>query len=416
MNLTLITSRENLVDVLARMQSFFSVYREIKVPRADMLDVYKALVWVLDNFDLDDEIKSYIRGNLNAVSRHSFDVKQLKSAVEEIINLYDKDAARGGEVEYALRSLMTAIREGNLKRKIVSERAMLTTLKDYLRGITDAYNAVRFNIFVSYTSKDREIAERLSEHLSRSSTKVKTLDIEQQLIGERLDWLFGEMYEGDTFLFLLSKHSAPLFKPSDKFAIKQGTSDRGVILLPVRIDDCEIPPALEDHEVLDITSDFEKEFDKLTRIIGLVPNVDFNAVDPGTFESLIIDLLSKEGYVQSTTGPDVGIDLLVEHSKSTKPESSLKEITVVQVKRYPHSKADLMSLNQLATFLKSSPDIKKGLLVTNSSLTSAAKGWLEHLNNEGVNISVIDGIELKELLLRHQDLIQKYFPGEKVTR
>jgi hypothetical protein len=416
MNLTLITSRENLVDSLARMQSFFSVYREIKVPRADMLDVYKALVWVLDNFELDDGIKSYIRGNLNAVSSHSFDVKQLKSAIEETVNSYDKDAARGGEVEYALRSLMMAIREGRLKRKIVSERAMLTTLKDYLRGIIDAYNAVRFNIFVSYTSKDREVAGQLSEHLSHSSTKVKTLEIEQQIIGERLDWLLDEMYEGDTFLFLLSQHSAHLFKPSDKFAIKQGTSNRGVILFPVRIDDCEIPPALKDHEVLDIASDFEKGFDKLTRIIGLVSNVDLNAVDPHTFESLIIDLLSKEGFVQSTARPDAGIDLVVERNESTKPESGLKEITVVQVKRYPHSKADLMSLNQFASLLKSLSGIRKGLLVTNSSLTSAAKGWLGHLNNEGINISVIDGVELKELLLRHQDLIQKYFPDEKVTR
>jgi len=415
MNPTLITSRENLVDSLGRMQSFFSINREIKVPRADMLDVYKALIWVLDSFELDDGIKSYMRGNLNAVSRHSSDVKQLRSAVEEIINSYDNDAARGGEVEYALRSLMTAIRDGSLRRKVVSEQAMLTTLKDYLRGIIDAYNAVRFNIFVSFTSKDREIAERLIEHLSHSSAKVKTLDIEQQLIGEHLDWLFDEMYEGDTFLFILSKHSAPLFKPRDKFGIKQGTSARGIILLPVRVDDCEIPPAFEDQQVLDIVAGSEKGFDDLTRIIGLVPNVDLNAVEPGTFESLIIDLLSKEGFVQSTAVPDVGIDLLVEHSKSTQPASGLKEITVVQVKRYPHSKADLMSLNRLASFLKRSPGVKKGLLVTNSSLTSAAKGWLEHLNSEGINISVIDGVELKELLLRHQDLIQKYFPGEKVT-
>jgi len=416
MNPTLISSRENLVDSLARMQSFFSVYREIKIPRADVLDVYKALIWVLDNFELDDGFRNYIRGNLNAIGRHSFDAKQLKSAIEEIVHSYDKDTARGGEVEYALRSLMVAIREGSLKRKIVSEQAMLTTLKDYLRGIIDAYNAVRFNIFVSFRSNDREIAERLSEHLSHSSTKVKALDIEQQLIGGRLDWFFDEMYEGDTFLFLLSKHSAPLFKPSDKLAIKQGTFDRGIILLPIRIDDCEIPPALEDHEVLDIASDFESGFDKLTRIVGGVPNVDFNAVDPRTFESLIIDLLSKEGFVRSPARTDGGIDLLVENSKSTQPESGLKEITVVQVKRYPHSKADLMSLNQLALLLKSSPSIKKGLLVTNSSLTSAAKEWLEYLNKEGISISVIDGMELKELLLRHQDLIQKYFPSEKVTK
>lgn len=413
MNLNLITSRENLVDSIARMQSFFSIYREKEIPRDDMLDVYRALIWVLENFELDDGFKSYIQGNLNAVSRYSHDVRQLKSVIQEIINSYDKDTTKGGEVEFALRSLMVTIREGHLRRRAVSEQAMLTTLKNFLRGIIDAYNALRFNVFVSFTSKDREVAELLKEQLAHSSTKVKILDIEEQLIGGSLDWLLDEMYEGDSFLLILSQNSTSLFEPSDKFAIKQGTFDRGIILLPIRIDECEIPSILKDQEVIDIAGRRKEEFNKLIHIIGAVPNVDLTSVDPQRFEALVKDLLIKEGFTTSVdvVGGDVGYDLLVEYSNAGTLESEPVGVTAIQVKHYPKSKADLMALTQFAASLKRSANIRKGILVTNSSLTSTAREWLEHLNKaEEVSISVIEGVEFKELLLRHQDLIQKYFP------
>jgi hypothetical protein len=52
----------------------------------------------------------------------------------------------------------------------------------------------------------------------------------------------------------------------------------------------------------------------------------------------------------------------------------------------------------------------KGLLVTNGQLTSAARAWLESAEAKNrAEVRVVDGPELKRLLLRHKELIYKYF-------
>lgn len=83
---------------------------------------------------------------------------------------------------------------------------------------------------------------------------------------------------------------------------------------------------------------------------------------------------------------------------------------MVEVKFYHKSRADLKSIHQLAGYLSYLPEHCKGLLVTNSQLTSAAREWLASAESKGrIQIRVIDGTELKRLLLQHKNLIYKYF-------
>jgi hypothetical protein len=56
------------------------------------------------------------------------------------------------------------------------------------------------------------------------------------------------------------------------------------------------------------------------------------------------------------------------------------------------------------------PARSKGLLVTNGQLTSAARDWLASAEAQSrIEIRVIEGTELKRLLLQHKELVNKYF-------
>lgn len=90
--------------------------------------------------------------------------------------------------------------------------------------------------------------------------------------------------------------------------------------------------------------------------------------------------------------------------------SEVLETWIVEVKFYHKSRADLKSIHQFVDYLSYLPEYCKGLLVTNSQLTSAARDMLASVeSNRRIQIKVIDGTDLKRLLLKHKDLINKYF-------
>lgn len=57
-------------------------------------------------------------------------------------------------------------------------------------------------------------------------------------------------------------------------------------------------------------------------------------------------------------------------------------------------------------------EVKRGMIVTNSRLTSVARDALAEWSDEpGPELRVIDGDELTTLLLRHPEIVRRYFAG-----
>ena len=55
----------------------------------------------------------------------------------------------------------------------------------------------------------------------------------------------------------------------------------------------------------------------------------------------------------------------------------------------------------------------KGLVVTNSQLTSVATKFLHDITEKsGQELRVIEGTELRALLLRYPDLVEQYFESD----
>ncbi|MBF2067992.1 MAG: restriction endonuclease [Calothrix sp. C42_A2020_038] len=86
------------------------------------------------------------------------------------------------------------------------------------------------------------------------------------------------------------------------------------------------------------------------------------------------------------------------------------DVYALESKLYRESRADLRSLRKLALHAKSNSNIDKALVVTDGNLTSVALDWVNDAPKAtGVPIRVVDGTELKRLLLQNTDLVSKYF-------
>ncbi len=74
------------------------------------------------------------------------------------------------------------------------------------------------------------------------------------------------------------------------------------------------------------------------------------------------------------------------------------------------SRLDIKAIQKIKSQLLRYPDFSKALLVTNGHLTSATKKFLDFINRqEKLYIRVIEGTELKRLLLKNNDILSEYF-------
>ena len=147
--------------------------------------------------------------------------------------------------------------------------------------------------------------------------------------------------------------------------------------------------------------------------IGGAAEIDFSELGWRAFEALVADLLVELGFTdieRESAVHDLRVDIKAHYSHTDPFGLQVTDTWLVEIKFYGQRRADLKSINQLTGYLSGLPARNKGLLVTNGQLTSAAKEWLQSTEaSSRVEIRVIDGTELKRLLLQHRDLIEKYF-------
>ena len=270
-------------------------------------------------------------------------------------------------------------------------------------------------VFVSYASADEAAAKIIVEGLR--SQDLVSYDLNITGFREGNPWtesIRTTISASAYFLLLLSKDSVR----SSWIALELETvlkelQSRDITFLPVLLEDCPIPPLLAMYQCFDMSSGVEANLENLTEALGLTPNIDFEKLSPQVFEQLVADLLQKLGFIslQLETHPeDLGFDAVVEFRQKDPFGAETREIYAVETKLYRHSRADLQALRKLAEYTKNDPKINKALLVTNGNLTSVALDWVHDApKTTGVPIRVVDGTELKRLLLQNTDLVSKYF-------
>lgn len=114
-------------------------------------------------------------------------------------------------------------------------------------------------VFISHSSQDKPFVRRLVADLIRADLKV-WIDERELKVG---DSIVANIEEGlkdtDYLVIVLSEHSVQSrwVRAELDAALMNELSGRGTVVLPVRIDDCEIPPLLEPRVFADFRDDYD---------------------------------------------------------------------------------------------------------------------------------------------------------------
>lgn len=120
-------------------------------------------------------------------------------------------------------------------------------------------------------------------------------------------------------------------------------------------------------------------------------------LEPYAFEQLVVELLERMGYGDGSPtqrSRDRGIDGVL------KQDPLGLEKIYVQAKRWNTSQVTEKVIREFHSSLVAK-GATKGVVVTNSTFTDSAKSVAENFTAQGKPISLIDGSELVQLMIRH---------------
>lgn len=114
------------------------------------------------------------------------------------------------------------------------------------------------SIFLSHSNQDKEIARRLAIDLSMSGIKTWYDEWEIQVghsISQRIE---TGLIDAEFVVVLLSKHSVASGWVQKEWRSRIGdeANSKGIIILPVMVDNCDTPPLLRDKRYADLRTDY----------------------------------------------------------------------------------------------------------------------------------------------------------------
>jgi len=272
-------------------------------------------------------------------------------------------------------------------------------------------NKMKKRVFISYSYQDKEFVEWLQN-------KLKDFDIEfwydqaEIDVGESIKEKVNEGLNSSSAFILVLSHSS---KNSDwvkyemNSALLLNAIKKGISILPIKIDDSEVPADLSGYLYADFSKDKDKGLELLRKSLLKTKVIDYefqdwSNFDGKKFEDLIYDLLNYEGFKVQRTPPtrDGGYDFIgYTENVFGKPEK-----IIVEAKFYKNQKISMDILRMLYG-IGSLENVNKVLLITNSELTNSSRNFLAH---SATNIIVWEGHELIKRLFSHPELVKKYFP------
>jgi len=276
-------------------------------------------------------------------------------------------------------------------------------------------NKKRRNIFLSYSHDDEKIAQKIIKKFKENDfIAINSLDL---VPGDIIDkTIKNAISSSDYVLLLISKNSykSNWFSNELNKTFLNDLKYRNISLIPVLIDKSSIPQIISNYQYFDLTKNEDVTIDKLIAQFEYVPKIDFSKLSPETFIDLIIDLLKvlkfKNFESEYEKGSDIGYDFKAELVNKDPFGKKTIETWLIEIKYYNQERVSPQTIDFFRQLLQNNKQGLKGLLITNSQLTSIVLNQLEHYSKfEHFHLRVIDGIELKKILLNHKSLIRKYF-------
>ncbi len=258
-------------------------------------------------------------------------------------------------------------------------------------------------VFLSYERGDSEAAGEIARALEARGLNVWA-DQWQVEPGESVAAQIRNAVETtDTFVAVLSSAGA---RSSGVWAeVAVALDRRGIDVVPVIFPPVDLPPVLAGRHVVEYTGPAAAQ--RLADRIELGATLDLTRLPPDRFEGLVVELLQRYGYAiaPNLVQADAGYDLHAVHSGQ--PGTEGPDDFLVQVKAYRSSRVSVNDIQRLSELVRRSGAVR-GLLVTSGQLTSVARRTVEHANEDGIPLQVMEGPLLRRMLVENPDIGHRY--------
>ncbi len=270
----------------------------------------------------------------------------------------------------------------------------------------------RTRVFISHSHANREDARDISEALRAARFSV-WLDAWELQAG---DSIAAKVREGlstsDFLVVLLSPESvrSRWVREEIAMALSKELRQRAITVVPVLLQDCNLPPALRDLLYVDLRGDRHEGIAKLVESLSRARAIDFARLTPRQFEEMVADVFRAEGYsVQlSASTRDGGRDLMLMRPHRARDSGELNY--AVQVKHYRRGRVAVATIREFVGSLVLAGRRTGGLIVSSTQLTSAAQEAVADVNRRlGLRLEVIDGPALEKRVLQHPTVVSRYF-------
>jgi hypothetical protein len=198
-------------------------------------------------------------------------------------------------------------------------------------------------------------------------------------------------------------------------ALRPQQRARQMEVIPVRIDDAEPPRDLASMLAVPLLDSNGKVGRPLIQVLNRLLATDPASLDPSRLELLVAELLPRLGFdsvARATRAMDREFDFIARLLLPDPFGTVREEQWMIEVKHHLVSRVSTAALAELAGRMMFLPSSRRGVIITTSTLTSAAREFLDRANRErSLELRVVEGDELRRLVARFPDLVATYFPA-----
>lgn len=275
-------------------------------------------------------------------------------------------------------------------------------------------------IFISHHSRDLDIAHRLADALHNRGLNIYVDRYEFALGDDVLSHLLYSVESSDFVLLLIPSdvtEEARFIRRELNKTLRNKIKSRNISIVPVYLGRRPIfssfsSPVSFALDRYGSSSSLDRQISRIVDYLYNVPRVDFERLAPLQFEELVLALLRKLHLldIERIGFNDSGFDLSAK-SRMRNPFGGNTFVTwMIEVKFTQSARVDLSLLHRLSHYLEKHPIEINGVVITNGQLTSTAREWLEENTRfKRTSLTVVDGTQLRELVLKYPDLVDTFF-------
>ncbi len=274
-------------------------------------------------------------------------------------------------------------------------------------------------VFISYNYKDIDKVRLIVDKLVANGMEVyydcNMFDKSSSDINKNLKY---QIETNETLLLLISANFLAYESFNNEFtSFLTESHKRKINVIPIVIEKSLIPNKLLNYETFNLSNNFDYGLDKIIKKLKVIPEISFDNFTPEQFEYLVADLLKEYDFTNIETHfrtKKHEIDIKAEYVTKNPFGIVQTEHWIIEVKFYKQERFSINGIKQLIEYKRHLlPADLKLLLVTNSILTSVVQDFLNNYQKiDNIQIEVIDGFQLKNLISKRKRLLDKYFSYE----